>query len=331
MDGKERLSQDIMELLTNTFDIEQISVINMALTKAMQNYDIQIRSTQLTVYDDKNERLLKRYSACLYVDGKSKKTIDVYVRVLKLFSEFLGIPFDEIGTYDIRYYLASMKEKGLSDRTLENYRSYISAFYQWLTKEDFIAKNPCDKINPIKYKEEIRKPFTETEIDKIRSHCTTIRNRALVEMLLSSGIRVAELSNLQISDIDFNSLSVHIREGKGAKERVSYMTSVCAMHLKAYLLQRFDNNPALFVSDRKNQQLNPSGIRFILKSIEKASNIEDIHPHRFRRTFATNLAKRGMDVQTIARLMGHSNIQTTMIYVAMDDNKIISEYKKHTA
>ena len=331
MEGKARLAQDFMELLTTSFNNEEMDIISTALIKAMQNYDVQIKSTQLVVYDNKNERLLKKYSACLYVDGKSRKTIDVYVRTLKNFSEFLKIPFDEIGSYDIRYYLASMKEKGISDRTLENYRSYISAFYQWLTREDFIVKNPCDKINPIKYKEEIRKPFTETEIDKIRSHCTTIKNRALVEMLLSSGIRVTELSNLQISDIDFNSLSVHIREGKGAKERVSYMTPVCAMHLKAYLLQRSDNNPALFVSDRKNQQLNPSGIRFILKSIEKASNIEDIHPHRFRRTFATNLAKRGMDVQTIAKLMGHSSIQTTMIYVFIDDTKIITEYKKHTA
>ena len=328
---KEKLLMDIMEKLTARFDTDELGYISTTITKVLYDYEVTEKSTQLVLYDNYNERILKRYIACLFVDGKSKKTIDKYQHRLKAFSDFIGIPFDKVGTYDIRYYLASMKEKGLSDRTLENYRSYISAFYQWLTREDFIVKNPCDKINPIKYKEEIRKPFTETDIDKIRSHCTTIRNRALVEMLLSSGIRVAELSNLQISDIDFNSLSVHIREGKGAKERISYMTSVCAMHLKAYLLQRSDNNPALFVSDRKNQQLNPSGIRFILKSIEKASNIEDIHPHRFRRTFATNLAKRGMDVQTIARLMGHSDIQTTMIYVAMDDNKIISEYKKHTA
>lgn len=116
-----------------------------------------------------------------------KKTIDMYGRRIRAFSDFIGTPFDKVGTYDIRYYLASLKETGISDRTLENYRSYISAFYQWLAREDFIQKNPCDKINPIKYREEIKKPFTDIEMDKLRSACSSVRDRAIIETLLSSG------------------------------------------------------------------------------------------------------------------------------------------------
>lgn len=328
---KERLTNDIMERLAARFDADELGYISDAITKALSSYEVTEKSTQLIPYDNYNERILKRYIACLFVDGKSPKTIDMYRRRIRAFSDFIGAPFDKVGTYDIRYYLASLKETGISDRTLENYRSYISAFYQWLNREDYIEKNPCDKINPIKYREEIKKPFTDIEIDKIRSACSSVRDRAIIETLLSSGLRVAELANLDISDIDFMNLSVRVRDGKGAKERISYITTVCAMHLKAYLMQRADDNHALFLSMRKRQRLDPSGLRNILKTIEKRAGVDDVHPHRFRRTFATNLSKRGMDVQTIARLMGHSNIQTTMIYVSLDESRIITEYKKHTA
>lgn len=328
---KEKLLADFMEKLTARFDAEDLGYISATLTKVLSAYEVTEKSTQLIPYDNYNDRVLKRYSACLYVDGKSKKTIDMYQRRIKAFSDFIGIPFDKVGTYDIRYYLASLKESGISDRTLENYRSYISAFYQWLTREDFIEKNPCEKISPIKYRDEVKKPFTDTEIDKIRTACDSVRDRAIIETLLSSGLRVAELSALDVSDIDFINLSVRVREGKGSKERITYITTVCAMHLKSYLMQRADDNGALFLSARKRQRLDPSGLRNILKTIEKRAGVTDVHPHRFRRTFATNLSKRGMDVQTIARLMGHSNIQTTMIYVALDESRVLNEYKKHTA
>lgn len=328
---KEKMLKDIMEKLTARYGSEDLGYISAAITKVLANYEVTEKSTQLIPYDDFNDRIIKRYTACMFVDGKSTKTITMYTNRLSAFARFVGLPLDKVGTYDIRFYLASMKEAGVSDRTLENYRSYISAFYQWLTREDYIAKNPCEKIPPIKYREEIRKPFTDTEVDKIRSACQSVRDRAIIETLLSSGLRVAELSSLDISDIDFVSLSVRVRDGKGAKERITYITTVCAMHLKTYLMQRADDNPALFLSARKRQRLDPSGLRNILKTIEKRAGVDDVHPHRFRRTFATNLSKRGMDVQTIARLMGHSNIQTTMIYVLLDETTVINEYKKHTA
>ena len=331
MDYREQFLTSLAEEMSDRFTHEDLTVISDIVTRVLADYEITEKNTALVPYENKNERILKRYAACLSVDGKSEKTIALYVRRLKVFSDFIGIPFNEVGTYDIRFYLASMKENGVSNRTLENYRSYISAFYQWMTREDIILKNPCDKISPIKYKEEVRHPFSETEIDMIRSECSNARDRAIIELLLSAGARVGELINLDISDIDFNLMSVHIREGKGSKERTTYITPVCAMHLKKYLMQRDDSDTALFLSARKKERLTSGGIRAILKQIEKKSKVSDVHPHRFRRTFATSLAKRGMDIQTIARLMGHSNIQTTMVYVAMDDSKIINDYKKHIA
>lgn len=328
---KTRLTQDIIEKISTRFDSEDLQFIEESITKALADYEVKDKCTNLTVRDDKNERLLKRYAACLHVDGKSKKTIEMYIRRLKAFSDFIGMSFDEVGTYDIRFYLAKIKDQGISGRTLENYRSYISAFYQWLAREDIIIKNPCEKIPPIKYKDEVKRPFSDPEIDAIRGACLDERQRAMVELLISSGIRVEELTNLDITDVDLVKLSVHVKEGKGSKERVTYMTEVCALHLKKYLFTRIDDRTALFVSLKKKDRITPGGIRNILKEIEKRAAVENVHPHRFRRTFATNLARRGMGIQTIAKLMGHSNIQTTMIYVAMDESRILEEYKKHTA
>lgn len=330
-DQKTIFTEDLIEKLSTKFDTEDLQFIREAATKVLAEYEVSKKSTAVIIRDDKNERIIKRYAACLSVDGKSKKTISLYVRRLQVFSDFIGKPFDEVGTYDVRFYLATLKEKGVSNRTLENYRSYLSSFYQWMTREDFIPKNPCEKIQPIKYKDEVKHPFNETELDALRGACKNERERAMVEVLISSGIRVEELSNINIFDVDLNRLSVHVREGKGSKERVTYITEVCAMHLRKYLASRRDTSQALFVSLRKKEQITPSGIRMILHNLGKKAGVDNVHPHRFRRTFATNLAKRGMDIQTIAKLMGHSNIQTTMVYVSMNESKIVEEYRKHTA
>ena len=330
-DQKTIFTEDLIEKLSTRFSTDDLQYIREAVTKVLGEYEVSERCTAVAIRDDKNERLIKRYAACMSVDGKSQRTISLYVRRLQVFSEFIGKPFDEVGTYDVRFYLASMKENGVSNRTLENYRSYIASFYQWMTREDFIPKNPCDKIQPIKYKDEVKHPFSETEIDALRGACKDERERAMVEVLISSGVRVEELVNINIFDADLNRLSLHVREGKGSKERVTYITEVCALHLKMYLATRADTDTALFASVKRKERITTSGIRKILKTIGERAGVTDVHPHRFRRTFATNLSKRGMDIQTIAKLMGHSNIQTTMVYVSMDESRIVEEYRKHTA
>lgn len=329
-DQKTKFTQDLLEKLSTQFDSHELQFIEEVITKVLADYDVKDCCTEIVVRDNKNDRLLKRYAACLAVDGKSRKTIDMYIRRLRAFADFIGIHFDEVGTYDIRFYLASLKDTGVSSRTLENYRSYLSAFYQWLLREDFIPKNPCDKIPPIKYKEEVKPPFSDTEVDALRSACNTERERTMVETLISSGVRVEELCSINIIDVDLSRLSIHVKEGKGSKERITYMTEVCAMHLRNYLAHREDDNPALFVSAKKKERITMGGIRYLFKQIGKRAGVDNVHPHRFRRTFATNLARRGMEIQMIAKLMGHSNLQTTMVYVSLDETRLSVEYKKYT-
>ena len=316
--------------VSSFLDEEQLHrVVNVAI-KTLSDYEIVERCTELALLGTENEKTIKKYCACLYVDGKSEKTISQYKRTANKLSDFLQKPFTDMGAYDIRYFLACEKERGISNRSLENTRANLSAFFQWMTAEEIIPKNPVLNINPIKFVDEVRKPFSETEIDMLRGACRNLKERALLEMLLSSGVRVSELSQMNVQDIEMDTLTVHVRHGKGGKERITYITSVCGMHLKRYLDARQENGELLFYNLR-HEQLLPGGIRHILNELAKRAKVENVHPHRFRRTFATGLANRGMDIQEIQRLLGHSKIDTTLEYVCVDDRRVKSSYMKYIA
>ena len=292
-DGRQNLIQTIENELVNRLSAETYDVVVGIVIKALNNYEVVERCTDIVVHDDFNERILKRYCACLMVDGKSEKTIAQYKRTATKLADFIGKPYTEIGVYDIRYFLACEKERGVSDRTYE-----------------------------------VRKPFSEVEIDRLRSACDTLKKRALVEFLLTSGVRVSELASMEVSDVD--GVNVHVRHGKGNKERMTFINNVAKSHLQKYLLSRPEQGGALFYN-KNHDPLQAGGIRNILKTIEKDSGVENVHPHRFRRTFATGLANRGMNIQEIQKLLGHSNLNTTMEYVCIDNSKIKTSYQQYIA
>lgn len=301
-----------------------------AVVRILNDYELMERSTDVAIVDDTNERILKRYTACLMIDGKSEKTIEQYRREVSKLADVLHKNYPDMGVYDIRYYLACEKERGISDRTLENSRANLSAFFQWMTQEEIIQRNPCMTIKPIKYKDKIRYPFSTVEIDCLRSACRNKKERALIEILIASGVRVSELASMEKTDIDMATLSVHVRNGKGKKERTTYITDLAKTHLQKYLMARKETGPALFYN-HSGKVLLSNGIRYILKQIGERAGVDNVHPHRFRRTFATGLAARGMDIQEIQKLLGHSNVNTTMEYVYIDGDKIQRSYKQYIA
>ena len=323
--------QAVETALSFKYDAEEIALISNIVIKALSDYEITERCTDLVPQDDVNERMIRRYRACMAVDGKSPKTIKQYERTLKKLSDMIRKPFTEIGTYDVRFFLATEKERGLSNTTLETQRAYLSAFFQWLTDDEAIQRNPIGKLKPIKCKKEIKTAFSDVELDAIRGACKTAKERAIVEMLLSTGVRVSELTSMKIEDINFGNLSVHVVHGKGNKERITYTTPVAAKYLLTYLNGRKEADRDYLFCNMYHEQLRPGGVNRILKTIEKRAGVENVHPHRFRRTFATNLAKRGMEIQEIQRLLGHANLNTTMIYVAVDDTKVKASYTRYTA
>ena len=317
------------ERLAAFLEQHEVHRVSDILAKVLSDYEVTERCTEIVIQDDANERILRRYLACLTIDGKSEKTIYQYGRSCRRLADAIGKPYTEMGVYDIRYYLACEKGRGVSNTTLENTRASLSAFFQWMALEEIIQKNPCASVKTIKVKKEVRQAFSDIEIDALRSACRTKKERALIEVLLATGIRVSELSEMDVADIDFSALTVHVKHGKGNKERLTYITAVAASRLCDYLNSRPDGT-ALFYN-KNHERLNSGGIRHILNMIAKRAGVDNVHPHRFRRTFATRLAARGMEIQEIQKLLGHSNINTTMQYVCIDDENVKAAYKRYIA
>lgn len=329
-DYKTQLISDVTEALTSKLTQEDVTTVSEEMSLALNDYEVTKRQTQLVPYSEYNEKIQQRYRACLIISGRSPKTVEQYDRIVKKLFEAVQRNYDEMTVSDLRYFLALEKGRGVSNRTLENERVMISSFFSWLLNEELINRNPCRSIAPIKYTKEVKLPFSAIEIDAIRSACKTKKERAIVEVLLSSGVRVSELCTIRISDINFDNLSILVREGKGSKQRTVYINDLASKHLIEYLSSRTVNGDFLFYN-KKRQPLNPGGVRHILKTIEERAGVTNVHPHRFRRTFATSLANRGMDIQEIGKLLGHANLNTTLTYVYSSDEKVRNSYLKFSA
>lgn len=327
MDCKEKLMNDINRSLVGLgYDVESVRRIDKSVMPKLNQYKIEPQTTELAIRDTDSERILKNYIATIITEGKSKKTAYGYYRVLERFILDVGRPVKEVTTFDIRAWLAVQEEK-VALVTCENYRSYISTFFKWMFEEEVLEKNPAARIKPIKVQKQVKFPFSDIELDKLKTACETTRQRALVEFLLSSGVRVSEAAAMDIADIDWNTNKVLVREGKGNKQRTVFISDVCKSHLRAYLDEREDDLTCLFIS-RLGNRLSKGAIQQELKLVGEIAGVENVHPHKFRRTFATKMAKRGMAIQDIQRLMGHTNINTTMTYIHLDDTQVEFSFKK---
>lgn len=329
-DYKEKFVSEVSEALVGQISQSDIGIVSDEMTIALRDYDLTKRVTDLVKYDGVNELILKRYKACLVIAGRSPKTIAQYERTIKKLFITLQKNYTDMTVSDLRYFLAYEKSRGVSNRTLENTRVHISAFFTWLLDEELINKNPCRPIAPIRFTKEVKLPFSAVEIDAIRLACKNKKERAIIEFLLASGVRVSELCSIRIGDVNFDTLSVIVREGKGSKQRTVYINELASKHLVEYLIDRNVSGDYLFYN-KKREKLNPGGVRFLLKEIENRAGINNVHPHRFRRTFATGLANRGMDIQEIGKLLGHANLNTTLTYIYSSEEKIRTSYLKYSA
>lgn len=310
-------------------DPEEAQEITERVTIIIGNYEITERCTDVVVLDTTNDKILKMYCGCLVVDGKSKSTIYQYRRTVQKLGDFVGKPFPEMGVYDIRFFLASEKQRGVSDRSVENFRSYLSAFFAWMADEEMITKNPMNPVKPISYADEIKEAFSNVEIDRLRSACETTKERAILEVLLATGVRVSELSLMDVGDVNGRDLEVKVLHGKGARERMTFITPVALSHLEKYLNERPEKNETALFCNKDHSRLRSGGIRHILNEIAARAGVNHVHPHRFRRTFATFLAKRGMDVREIQKLLGHKNLNTTMLYINTENDTVKASYHKY--
>lgn len=329
VDIREQVINNVMSAVQKLVVSEVYNAIQDALSVELNKYELTERCTEVAVVDNTADVLLKSFAVVKSLEGIADTTIKRYMRENKLLLDFLKKPIEEISTNDIRVYIASRRKAGVSNRTLDGMRRCYSSFFGWLQKEEHIVRNPCAGLKQIKYRKEIKKPFSAVELEKIRMACESKRDLALVDFLYSTGCRVSEVSRLNLTDIMFETQECTVL-GKGDKERTVYISDVAVMHLKEYLLERKGSAEALFVG-KGSDRLGKSGIEAILKRIEKKSGVQNVHPHRFRRTLATNLLDRGMNIQDVAEILGHADLKTTQIYCFISKNNVKNAYRKYAA
>ena len=206
-------------------------------------------------------------------------------------------------------------------------RRCYSSFFSWLSAEGLIGRNPCAAIKQIKYRKEVKKPYSAAEMEKLRRACGNKRDLALLDFLYCTGCRVSEVARLNIDDIDFENMECTVL-GKGNKERTVYLSEVAAMNLGEYLASREDGNEALFTG-KGTERLGKNGIEVLLKRLGKKAGVINVHPHRYRRTLATNLLDRGMNIQDVAVILGHADLKTTQVYCYISQKNVKNAYSKY--
>ena len=208
-------------------------------------------------------------------------------------------------------------------------RRIFSSFFSWLEDEDYIVKSPVRRIHKVRTDTLVKEVINDECMELLRDNCTEIRDLAMIDLLASTGMRVGELVQMNIDDVDFQERQCKVF-GKGNKEREVYFNARAKIHLQQYVAQRRDDNPALFVSlSSPHKRLSISGVEVRLRTLGKRLNLSKIHPHKFRRTLATMAIDKGMPIEQVQRLLGHVKIDTTLHYAMVNQHNVKISHRRY--
>ncbi len=321
---------EIQKEMESYLDPEQKVILSKVLSKTFKNFEIIEKEVKFEKNSiEKNEELISTFLSSKRVEGCSERTLIYYETTIKKMINKIEKRIDYITTEDLRDYLGKYRIKNKTNKTtIDNIRRIFSSFFTWLEDEDYILKNPVRRIHKIKQGRVIREVLTDESLEILRDGCEEIRDLAMIELLISTGIRVGELVNLDIDDINFQERECVVF-GKGESEREVYFDARSKIHLIKYLESRTDKNPSLFVSFKKpHRRLGISGVERRIRELGKKANIKRVHPHKFRRTLATNAIDKGMPIEQVQKLLGHIQIDTTMQYAMVNQNNVKIAHRK---
>lgn len=355
MNAKEQLEQTLIISLMSVIPADSMEEAKARILMSLADYDVTKNETLPVIYEgDINEQMLKRFIAAKVAAGRTPRTIRFYLISIKKVLEDINKPYNEITSDDMRMYMARrlMRDK-VSKVTINNEYRAMSTFYKWLQIEGIVRLNPFAKLEQMKVTKLKKRAYSLIDLEKIRYGCRTNRERAIVEMLASTWCRVSELVEIKIADIETDKVVVH---GKGDKYRQVYINARAQLALKAYLNERKDNNPYLFCKANGGAAVNPwirkggpeqmlwythpeavhasepmdiSSLEDIIRHIGKRAGVQNVHPHRFRRTGATMALRAGMPIITVSKLLGHESIETTQIYLDVSDEELEAMHRKY--
>ncbi len=310
---------------------EMAEYLSIAQMKKLQEVILKtFAENEIEKAEISNDDFLSMFLAAKRIEGCSERTIRYYEITVRHLLSKVENSVRKMSTEEIREYLSEyQKWNNCSNVTIDNIRRNISSFFSWLEEEDYILKSPMKRIHKIKTKTVVKSVISDEGIERLRDHCKEKRDLAIIDLLYSTGIRVGELVNLNIDDIDFEGRECVVY-GKGDKERRVYFDAKAKVHLKEYIEHRTDGNRALFVTlDAPHDRLKISGVEIRLRSLGRKLNLERIHPHKFRRSMATRAIDKGMPIEQVQKILGHSQIDTTMQYAMVNQNNVKTAHQKY--
>ena len=344
---KKQFIEDILHGMEHFLDNNQLYELNKSLYHNTNNLDFADNPKNHDLnYEKNNEILINEFLKAKKTKGLTPSTLRAYEGGLKHFQKWTIKSFLEISSEDLKEYLTFYQQQNnCSKVTLNNTRRQLSSFFRFLTDEEKILINPMLRIPAIKQPKQVKKAFTYEELEKLRNYFNFnsrsvvsnnfkeggVRNLAMFELLLSSGIRIGELCSLKLDNVDFEECKMIVK-GKGNKERIGYFSERAKLIIQEYLLLRKNESKYLFTqySSRKSKkQLSVNSVEMLFRRAGESCGIK-VYPHKFRRTFCTRMIKKGMSIDQVQKLMGHESIETTLRYIDLDDETIAMTHKKYT-
>ena len=342
MDAQKQATDEILDKMTKYLNGSQLYELNKVLNEEFNKVVFTKKKEDLHGdFEAENRYLLNEFLSMKQIEGLSKRTLKKYEYDIWNMFQYLNKHYNDITSDDIRKYLRyAQNRNNASNLCIDNYRKSLNTFFNTMSDNGYVYKNPMTRISPIKFDKKIKKPFSDEEIELLRLAIPEddLLTRAMFELLLCSGIRLGGLVNLERNDLDFGTMTFKVLE-KGNKERICFMNDSAKVHIQKYLKSRKDNNPALFVTEKRRRNEkgileHPKMTRYTverrMRMLGKKAGIKNVHPHRFRRTVATKLIKRGMPIDQVQKVLGHDNISTTMLYVEVEQNAVKLNHQKYT-
>ena len=305
-------------------------IVRQIVDEVLYEYDLIPKETLPAVIDNMGDRILL-YLASRKIEGLSINTIKQYGRTLGKFSNFTRKNIEDVTTMDVRIYLANFSKTGIKNTTMATHTDIIRRFFKWLVDEEYIDRNPLNKIKTTKVEKKLRKALTKEEFEVLRTGAKTLRQKALLELLYSTGCRLEEIEQMKKSDIDWQRLQAKVI-GKGNKQRTVYINATAQVHLKKYLMSRLDTCESVFATQRQPiKNMDRSSIQREIKIIQKQSGLDvNVYPHLIRHTTATHLLNSGMSLTVLQEILGHDSPETTLVYASIDNRTIEHEYRKYS-
>lgn len=319
----QQLINDILHDMSEVLSAKELYALQIVLQKKLNTQNNQ-------TYPYTNIEYMDMFISAKRIEGCSERTLAYYKATIEHMLSIIVTPLRQVNTDDLRAYLAEYQLiNNCSKTTVDNIRRNLSSFFSWLEAEDYIIKSPIRRIHKIRTGSKVKETLSEECIERLRDSCLHIRDLAIIDFLYSTGIRVGELVNLNISDINFEEKEC-IVYGKGNKQRKVYFDAKAKVHLKRYLEQRNDYNEALFVTlDSPFERLKISGVEIRLRKLGRLASLDQrVHPHKFRRSMATRAIDKGMPIEQVQKLLGHQQIDTTMHYAMVNQSNVKLSHRK---